>query len=409
MDYMPHLLWLETQQQRMCNLLREWVGINSFTRNMDGLGRMLHSLREAYGVLGSRMVDVALPPQEAIDARGNVVPEALGKALHITRHRPNARRVLLGIHMDTVYGPDQPFQGVTELDGHTWRGPGVADAKGGLVVLLLALEALERSPFAGGVSWEVIVNPDEEIGSPGSSGMLAEAAARNEVGMIFEPALPDGGMVSARKGSGNFTVVIWGRAAHAGRDFHLGRSAIKVLAELTLALDGLNDAERGITVNVGRVEGGSAVNVVPDLAICRFNVRIAQREQAGMIRQRLQDIVATLRQREGISLELHGGFHAMPKLIDAGMQQLIDHVTACGRELGLDLAWRPTGGVCDGNRLAAAGLPTVDTLGVRGGNIHSDTEFIHLESLVERAKLSALLLMKLGSGEIVIDGIQHGG
>ncbi len=167
---------------------------------------------------------------------------------------------------------------------------------------------------------------------------------------------------------------------------------------MVLALEALNSAN--LTVNVGLVQGGSSVNAVPDLAIGRFNVRITEPGQEVAIGQQLRQVIAPFQKRDGITVSLHGRFLAMPKLVTPAIQTLMNHVTACGHELGLDLAWRPTGGVCDGNRLAAAGLPTIDSLGVRGGNLHSDQEFVQLDSIVERAKLSALLLMKLGAGEI---------
>ena len=158
--------------------------------------------------------------------------------------------------MDTVYAVDHPFQKSVRIDDKILRGPGATDAKGGIVVMLVVLQAFERSPWAEKVGWEVLINPDEEIGSPGSAPLLIQAAKRNHLGLVFEPSLPDGNLVGARKGSGNFTVIARGKAAHAGRDPQLGRNAIDALARFIVALASLDDSGDATTTNVGSHPGG---------------------------------------------------------------------------------------------------------------------------------------------------------
>ena len=153
---------------------------------------------------------------------------------------------------------------------------------------------------------------------------------------------------------------------------------------------------------MGHVQGGGPVNVVPDLAECRFNVRVLTREDQTTFEDRLKCLAAEINRIDGISLELHGRFTRPPKPLDGKTLKLLEQVAACGRDLGLSLRWRSTGGACDGNNLAAAGLTTIDSLGVTGGDIHSPEEYVLLDSLVERAKLTALLLMKLAAGEIAV-------
>jgi glutamate carboxypeptidase len=241
-----------------------------------------------------------------------------------------------------------------------------------------------------------LINADEELGSPGSASLLAEAAARNDVGLLFEPALDEAGtLAGARKGSGNFTVVIRGRAAHAGRQFAAGRNAVAAAARLAAACDGLNRAGREVTVNVAALHGGEAFNVVPDLAMLRLNARVATAADADWLTTGLAELVAEANAAEGFSAALHGGFHCPPKPFDEPIRGLFDRVRACGDALGLALTAEPTGGVCDGNKLAAAGLPNLDTLGVRGGRIHSPEEYLVVASLAERAKLTALVLADL--------------
>ncbi|MEL7087501.1 MAG: M20/M25/M40 family metallo-hydrolase, partial [Planctomycetota bacterium] len=245
--------------------------------------------------------------------------------------------------------------------------------------------------------WEVVLNPDEEVGSPSSTGLLHEAAGRADVGLVFEPTLPDGTLIHARKGSGNFTVVVRGRAAHAGRDIQSGRNAVHALSRLFVALEKLNASERGVTLNLGKVSGGGPSNIVPELAVGWFNVRAAEADGMSGVRRGIERAVAATHRLDGIAAELHGRVTSPPKPLDPRTQTLLDRVFDAGSSLGLTMQSASSGGVCDGNKLAAAGLPTIDTLGPRGGHIHSDREYLLLDSLVERARLTLLLLHRFAA------------
>jgi glutamate carboxypeptidase len=389
------LTWIDAQSPRMIDTVIRWCGINSGSRNLAGLASMSAALQTDFAVLGGEMHEVGLPPESTIDNTGHLVPLALGKAIRI-RKRPDAPvQVFLCIHMDTVYGPDHPLQTVRWTDGRTVNGPGVADAKGGLCVMLVALQAFEQSPLANRLGWEVLINPDEELGSPGSAGLLAEAARRNQLGLVFEPAHADGALVGERKGSGNFTVVIHGRSAHAGRDFHQGRNAIHSAAELVVALDQINRAHPGVTVNVGRIDGGGPTNIVPDLAIVRFNARVPAHLNVPAIDAEIQRAVDQISRRDGIRVELSGSFTSPPRPMDLPTTRLYEQLAQCGTELGLNVAWHASGGVSDANKLSAAGLPVIDTLGPSGGNLHSAEEFLLTDTLTQKAKLTALLLLRV--------------
>jgi glutamate carboxypeptidase len=388
---------IDSQRDGDVELLRRWSAINSGTYNVAGLRRMEDELRAAFAPLGASEELIDLPPAESIDSSGNIVRLPLGRAIRLIKRPDAPRRVLLCIHYDTVFPADHPFRTPRMSDPGTMIGPGVNDAKGGIVVMLAALRALES--VGTHLGWEVLLNPDEEIGSPGSAALLREAASRNICGLLFEPALPDGSLVGARKGSGNFVAVVRGRAAHAGRDFDSGRSAIVALADLIARLDAVGrQIGDGVTVNCGRIEGGGAVNVVPDLAIGRFNVRATDPRESDQLEAAIRRQVEEVSHRDGITVTLHGGIHSQPKLLDERSQRLIHTAVACGRELELDLAVKSSGGTCDGNKLASAGLPVLDTLGPVGGEIHSDREFVHIDSIAQRAKLTALLLSRLTDG-----------
>ncbi|HEY2585127.1 MAG TPA: hydrolase [Tepidisphaeraceae bacterium] len=393
------LQWIDAQHGRMRGLVERWASVNSWTHNLAGLATLATQLESDFAILGGEVTLRDLPPQEAIDARGNLTFTPLGKAISIVK-RPDAPvRVFLGIHYDTVYPPDDPFQSVDAPDAFTLRGPGVIDAKGGLAVLLIALEALERSDVGDRIGWEVLLNPDEEVGSPGSAALLAGCAARNQVGLVFEPAFPDGSLVSERKGSGNFAAVIRGRSAHAGRDPAAGRNAVVAAADFALAAHGLNGRVPEATVNVGRIDGGGPVNVVPDLAIVRFNARAAQIADQHLIEQELQRIAAEVINRHEVAVQLDGGFLSPPKLLDDRTRDLCRLIESCGQALDIPIRWTRSGGVSDGNKLAAAGLPVIDTLGPVGGHLHSPHEYLRLNTLTERARLCALLLLRLAAGE----------
>lgn len=381
----------------MKNRLIQWANMNTGSGNLQGLGRFASLLKGAIEGLGGKTTLSDLQPTPSINDQGHVTQMSTGQALSSNKG-DGSLRVFLCIHMDTVYPADHPFQTCSLLDANTLQGPGVADAKGGLVVMLTALAAIERSPLASKISWEALINPDEEIGSASSSPLLIEAAKRNRVGLLFEPATADGALIDRRKGSGNFIAVVHGRSAHAGRDFALGRNAVVAAAELAVAVHELNRQLDGVTLNVGKIEGGGPSNVVPELAICRINVRTSTPRDEQRVQERLNALINGLNQREGFSVQIHGGFHSPPKIPDERAKSLMEVVERCGRELNLPIQWKSSGGACDGNKLAAAGLPNIDTMGPCGGNLHSPREFVLLDSLTQRAKLAALVMLHLAEG-----------
>lgn len=392
--------WIASQQGAMLELTKSWSAINSGSTHLEGLERMMQALKRAFAALGGEMAEVSLEPRLVVDSKGIPQEKPLGKALHIRKHEQAPLKILFVGHMDTVFGKDHPFQVPEMIDAQTLRGPGVADLKGGLAVMLHALLALEKSEHAGKIGWEIVLNPDEEIGSPGSMAVLADAASRCQLGLVYEPALEDGTLAGERKGSGNFVAVMHGKAAHAGRDFASGRNAVVALAEFIRDLHRLNGQYPGITVNPAIIEGGEAVNQVPDLAICRFNVRVATTAEQEWVEEQLATLLSLYQERKGYYLDIHGTFGRPPKGLSRANELLFTMVRDCGEKLGQRIQWKPTGGCCDGNNLAAFGLPNVDTLGVRGGKLHTADEYMMVESLAERAQLSALLLLRLASGEL---------
>jgi glutamate carboxypeptidase len=377
--------------------IEHWSAINSGSRNVAGLAAMADALCLAFAPLGGSINLLDPTPVTAVDATGTPKPLFHGRNVHLVQRADAPVRVLLTGHMDTVFAVDHPFQSSTWLDADTLNGPGTADMKGGIAVMLAALGVLEASPFADRIGYEIVINSDEEVSSLGSAALLADAAKRCHLGLTYEPALPDGTLAGARKGSGNFAAVVRGRAAHAGREPEKGRNAIVAASDLAVRLAALVRTIPGLSVNPAKIDGGGPNNIVPDLAVLRFNVRPETPAMQAAAQLAIDAAIAAVMTAHDVGVTLDGSFARPPKPMDANQQRLFELVRRCGADLGLGIGWRDTGGVCDGNNLAATGLAVVDTLGPRGGSIHSADEFLCADSLVERAKLSALILMRVAS------------
>jgi glutamate carboxypeptidase len=378
----------------------DWCAINSGSRNLEGLERQCAVLEATFAALPAPVARIPLASSIEIADDGSERTQRHTDALSL-EVRPDAPvQVVLTGHYDTVYPASSSFQSVRNRDDGALWGPGVADMKGGISVMLAALEAFESHPAKDKVGYRVLLSPDEEIGSLASAPHLARLGKLGHVGMTYEPALSDGTMAGARKGSGNFHIAVKGKAAHAGRDFASGRNAVVGAAGIVARLNELNGKRDGVTVNVAAVAGGSPLNVVPENAVVRFNVRVPDAASAAWVKDAIDQIVSQSVGVHDLQVVLHGGFTRPAKPLDAAQTRLIGAVTEASDLLGQTILFKPSGGVCEGNNLYAAGLPNVDTLGVRGGDIHSEAEYAWPDSFVERAQLSALILMKLASGEI---------
>jgi len=390
------------EQAMAADMLRQveaWAAINSGSRNLIGLETIIGELAAAFSVLPCEMHFVEAEPVEAINTAGRPYQVPHGRNLHLIV-RPNAPvQLLFTGHMDTVFAADHPFQSLTWLEpGKVLNGPGVADMKGGIAVMLAALQAVENTPAAGRFGYEIVINSDEEVGSLGSAGLIAQAARGKRAALTYEPAAnPDGTLAAARPGSGNFAITIHGKSAHAGRNPEDGRNAVIAAADLALRLKaGLYD---GLSVNPSRIDGGSPTNVVPDLAILRVNMRPRSLDDQARGQALIDTAIAAVAQEHDVRIDMHGHFARPPKPMTPQLEQLFGVVKKAGSDLGQPIGWQSTGGVCDGNNIAACGVPVIDTMGVRGGLIHSMEEFLIIDSLAERAALSALTILRLAEGQ----------
>ena len=372
--------------------VERWAAINTGTRNLDGLKALAGLLADEFALLPGALSLVSGDLVESVAANGEISTIMHGDHLHL-RVRPEASvQMLFTGHMDTVFAADHPFQTLKWLEPGVLNGPGVADMKGGIAVMLAALKAVEASD--AGFGYEVIINSDEEVGSPSSAALIARAAKGKLAAFTYEPsALPDGTLAGARAGSGNFSIIVTGSSAHAGRNPDDGRNAVVAAADLAVRLKAASGT--GFSCNPARIEGGAPNNVVPDHAILRVNFRPKTPTDEAVARALLDQLASEIATNHDVKIHIHGGFGRPPKPMDENAEKLFNLVKLCGADLGQTIGWKDSGGVCDGNNIAACGVPVVDTMGVRGGSIHSADEFMIADSLGERAALSALAISRI--------------
>ena len=260
----------------MLEQVERWAAVNSGSTNLAGLKTVASMLADAFSALPADVTLVKPDPVESVDTKGNVVENQRGQHLHVCVRPDAAVRILLTGHMDTVFAADHPFQTLRWLEDGVLNGPGTADMKGGIAVILAALSAVEQTSLAGRIGYDVLINSDEETGSHASARLIAELAKGKTAALTYEPALPDGTLAGARPGSGNFSIIVHGKAAHAGRNPEDGRNALVAAADLAVRLAAAKAP--GLKVNPARIDGGGPNNVVPDLAILRVNLRPMSRE-----------------------------------------------------------------------------------------------------------------------------------
>ena len=397
MNSIEHTLTAHAAAAPMLTHVEAWAAINTGTGNLKGLAQVASLLTDAFAALPGtvRLIDPA--PEESINPDGGKQIIQRGQHLHLSVRPTANRRILLTGHMDTVFPIDHPFQTFREIEPGVINGPGIADMKGGIAVMLAALKAFEASPDASALGYDVLINSDEETGSASSAALIAELAQGKLAALTYEPAaLPDGTLAGARPGSGNFSFIVTGKSAHAGRNPEDGRNALLAAAALALELAALRKA--GLSVNPAKIDGGGPNNVVPDHAVLRVNLRPATPDIEASTKSAIDSLVARIATTHDVHIHSHGSFGRPPKPMTPQAEALFTLVQTCGADLGQTISWKASGGVCDGNNIAACGVPVVDTMGVRGGAIHSADEYMIVDSLAERAMLSALTLHRIATG-----------
>lgn len=401
--------WIHNHQDQMVDELELLCNMNSGSNNLLGLFRVAEWLTDYFSPLEISCEKIELPSFQTVDDTGALCSHATSHALKWDipgTSTSKRKRLLLNIHYDTVYGLSNKFQQCARYEGSDlkgqpelrMRGPGVIDAKGGIVVMRWAAIAAKKFLDLSNLDVSIVLTPDEEIGSPASIDLWKRLAPQFDFAMLYEPTLADGSLVSQRKGTGTFIVIVRGKSAHSGRNFHDGRNAITHACKVALAMEALNGLRSDVTVNVGRVRGGDAVNVVPDLAVLRINVRVSSRADQNWIEDQVQHLAQLYCQPDlGYTVELHGGIHSAPKAMDSRTSEWMELIQRAGASIGESIHWKPSGGASDGNKLAALGLSNIDTFGPEGDLLHSDQEWVRLGSLPRKAALTVAVIQAICS------------
>lgn len=305
------------------------------------------------------------------------------------RRARGAAQLLVG-HTDTVWPLETLERMPVRVDEGRLHGPGSLDMKGGLTMIVFALRALQRLGLEPEVAPVVFMNSDEEVGSPDSKRHVRRLARAASRALILEPSLgPDGRIKTARKGVGRFEVTVRGKAAHAGLEPEAGASAILELAHVIQALNQLNDASKGTTVNVGVIDGGTRPNVVAARARATVDVRVTTSAEGRAIEERIFGLQPAT---PGVALEVTGGIRISPLERTPRNQRLWERARAVGETMGLGLRDTMAGGGSDGNTTSLF-TATLDGLGCVGDGAHADHEHIVIDPTIERCALLARLLL----------------
>jgi glutamate carboxypeptidase len=364
--------------------LQRLVDIDCGSYTPDGVNEVG---RWTAGFLAELGADIDIRPDPAGRFGNTVVGTFTGRA--------GAPRVLLIGHMDTVFDPGTAAERPFRISDGVAYGPGVTDMKSGLLAGLYALKALVGE--TGGLPFErvtFVANPDEEVGSPTSTPHIREFAADADVTLVLECARANGDIVSARKGILDTRITVHGRAAHAGVEPEKGRNAILEAARIVEDLHALNGRWPGVTVNVGRITGGTRPNVVPERCELEVDVRATTADGLDEVEAAIGEIAAATEVPDTTTdVHVMVGWRPMEKLERSG--RLVEHAQAIARGLGFDVRDTATGGASDANTTSGMGIPTLDGLGPIGGNDHSPAEYLEIESIVPRTTMLAGLLLAI--------------
>jgi glutamate carboxypeptidase len=369
---------IDSLQGDLLTLLDKLVAINSYSHNTQGVAEVAEVVRKA------------LPPRLVLD---RVVSSGVGVVWTCRHGPPEEPPILLAGHLDTVFPPGTFDSGMVSRDAYL-LGPGVADMKGGLVVILGALWALDRLDLLAKIPFLLVFNGDEEIGSPHSGHKLLELARSCRLGLFFECGGPEGSVVTSRRGLHSYSLEIRGEAGHSGTHQGEKESAVVALAHQILELEALNDSKSGISVNVGRVKGGTAANTIPGDAKAELEVRFFEQQQGDEIEERIRTLTSSTPQSK-LRIRLTKGHGRPPMACTQASAQLYQEVARTAAKLEFSLPEEARGGASDANLLVEAGLPTVDGLGPVGERDHSKEERILKDSLFHRTQLLVHLLWDL--------------
>lgn len=359
-------------------LIEKLVNIDSFSHDPTGTTRVQDVLSRELARLG-----FSIEKREIVGGGFHVLARLSGKL---------EKTVLLLGHVDTPHPPGTAAQRPFSVRDGKATGPGASDMKAGLATAVLALEAVLTSGWKRRPTLEILLTPDEEIGSPNSRSIIEERARQAAVVLNLEPGRPDGSVVVARRGSAHLEIAVKGRAAHSGARFEDGRSAIVELSHKVLALHELNDAYPGATVNIGVIEGGTNTNVIAARARAKVHVGFWEIEEAKSIINVMRTILSH-NYVEDTQSTLIGGISFVPMVETDGVRNVYRIFERAARDIGEFLPSTHAHGAADAGFPASLGIPTLCGIGPTGGNWHAEDEFLDVESIPSRARVLARSLI----------------
>ncbi len=372
------LNWLSASQDQLVRDLLAWCAIESPSNDAAATTRMAQAVAAHLAARGAQV--------EIIPGQVN------GGMVRATWAGSAQKPILLLAHHDTVHPIGSLRRNPPRVEDGRVYGPGAYDMKGGTLLAAAAIAAIRSlgRPLPRPVI--LLSTADEELSSTDSRPLIEALARESEAVLVLEPASYGGELKTARKGVGTFTITALGRASHAGAAHELGINAIVELAHQIGTLTALTDYARGVTVSVGLIQGGTAVNTVPAAAEMQVDVRVQRLEDAAWVTQQVYALRPHL---AGASLHISGGVERPPMERLPGTVRLFELARRLGQEIGLDLLERAVGGASDGNFTAALGIPTLDGLGVCGDGAHTDDEYVTVAQLAPRAAVLAGILLNL--------------
>ncbi len=389
--------WVDQRKSSILDELKTHVEINTGTANIAGLDRYRNILASDLKELGFEISTHSSKPIDVLSCQGGQIN--IADHLVATRTGSAKNRVLMNGHMDTVFSEDDEFQTLKVMDDGVLKGPGVADMKGGIVIMINALRALHAQGLLDDSNLTVLFNSDEEIGSLGSRALIEKLAKQHDVGLVYEGTY-NNLATRARKGLGQARLRITGRESHAGGAHQEGVSASLEMAHKVIAVEALTDYERKVTVNTGVLSGGEKRNTVPGCADAYIDMRFPALEDGEQLKKDIKRIASTTvvsnpEYPDLPKVEAWAVLHRPVKPENPKVDALISEAMALSELIGEPIVGtRYSGGGTDGSIAQGVGLATIDSLGMDGKGAHSSREESTVQSLVARTKLAAVMLAR---------------
>jgi glutamate carboxypeptidase len=378
---LQYLSFFQEHSTEMLDFTRWLVEQESMSRESESTRRIAENLGEKLAVIGATV--------ELFSDRhfGSTLLARFDRFGHSSQ--PENKQLLVVGHLDTVWPIGTLAARPFKIEADRAFGPGIFDMKAGVMLATFAMRAIKEFGRATRRAVTLLMTCDEETGSVFSRGVIEHEARNAHAALVLEPPIPGGTVKTARKGVGEFEMIIQGRPAHAGNDLRAGVSAITELAHQVLAINRLNDFERGTTVNVGVARGGVLSNVVAAEAHAFIDMRFQHVEDGQRISEAMSNLQPVL---DGARIEVRGGINRPPLVRTPETGELFEHARELASEIGLDLKEGSVGGGSDGNFIAAYGVPVLDGLGVDGAGAHAEHEHIIISDIPRRAALLTRLI-----------------